>query len=198
MFRELIRAVFTAGLPVFVTAFALFSWALKSNHLGSASSLKEMEKELKRQSKEKSAQKKRNKGKNLGSSSAETAVPAPGMKRKTDIFHNKWLAFGGGFYGLVGLLTYAVVELGELRDFFVQFESFASLLSQMGFDMLINLIIDAVMNFVVAIAWPAYWLSEIHGEYIWVWFIVAYAAYWTGAKLALQRANTPARGDDNS
>ena len=189
MFRELMRAVFTAGLPVFITTYALVSWALKSDHLGRASSLKEMKKELKRHSKKKADEKARNKSKHQKVVIAQTNSTTQTGNRKTDVFHNKWLAFGGGFYGVVGLLTYAIVELAELRDFVIGFDSFSSLISQLGFDMLINLFIDAVMNFVVAIAWPAYWLAEIRGQYVWAWLLVAYAAYWAGANLAMQRAN---------
>jgi hypothetical protein len=90
--------------------------------------------------------------------------------------HAKWLKFGGGFYGVVGLLTYAVVELKELRDFFLGFESLSALLAQFGFNMLIGLFIEAVKNFVVAIAWPVYWLSDIRSNHVWAWFVVAYAA----------------------
>ncbi len=100
--------------------------------------------------------------------------------------HNKWLAFGGGFYGVVGLLTYARVELGEIRDFVQQFEGIRALISEVSLDMFIDLFIDSIMNFVVAIAWPAYWISEIRGGPIWIWFAVAYGGYWAGTRLALQ------------
>jgi hypothetical protein len=79
------------------------------------------------------------------------------------------------------------VELGDLRDFLLGFESVWALISRFGLDMLVELLVNALRNFVVAIAWPAYWLSDIHSDYIWLWFAVAYAAYWGGARLALQR-----------
>jgi hypothetical protein len=101
--------------------------------------------------------------------------------------HGKWLAFGGGFYGVVGLLTYGVVELGELRDFFLGFESLGALIAQFGFDMLVGIFVNAAKNFVIAIAWPVYWLSDIRSNHVWIWFVVAYAAYWAGARLALRR-----------
>jgi hypothetical protein len=101
--------------------------------------------------------------------------------------HNKWLRFGGGFYGVVGLLTYAVVELGEIRDFFTQFDGLASLISDISVDLFIGLFIDSIKNFVVAIAWPIYWLSDIRSDHIWIWFVVAYLSYWAGSRYALHK-----------
>ncbi len=163
MIRELIIAIIKAGIPVALASYAVVWWALKNDHLGPVLSLKDLEKEVKRQKKDKES------------------------KSNGDLIHNKWLAFGGGFYGLVGLMTYVVVELREIRDFFMGFESFSALLSALSLDLFIDLLIDALTNFIVAIAWPMYWMSDIAGEYIWIWFAVAYGGYWAGAKYAIHR-----------
>jgi hypothetical protein len=163
MIRELIIAILKAGIPVAIASYVLVWWGLKKDHLGTVLSLKDLEKEVKRQKKDKE------------------------NKAKGDLVHNKWLAFGGGFYGLVGLLTYVVVELGEIRDFFMQFESIGALISALSIDLVFSLFIDAVTNFIVAIAWPVYWMSDIAGEYIWIWLGVAYGGYLAGAKYALHR-----------
>lgn len=117
---------------------------------------------------------------------AELLHPGGRPNRKLNPVLNKWLSFGGGFYGLVGLMTYAVVELGEIVDFLRGFESIAGFFQNIGIDMLIRLFIEGLMNFIVAIAWPIYWLDMISGQYIWVWFLVAYGGYWLGARLALR------------
>jgi hypothetical protein len=185
MLRELLRASIMAGIPVALASYFLFSWALRRRQLGTMTSLKEVEQEIKRQSKEQSRLRKERKRAGVGSMLAEGAHLS--RASQLDLVHNKWLAFGGGFYGVVGLLTYVVVELGDLRDFLLGFESVWALISRFGLDMLVELLVNALRNFVVAIAWPAYWLSDIHSDYIWLWFAVAYAAYWGGARLALQR-----------
>ena len=213
MLLELLGAMLIAGLPVAAASYGLVWWSLRQGYIGSANSLKELERGFKHRSKEISAAKKSekknrksarksarksgqsigkmSKAKSLGlalaSAKEQARQPGPSV---LNTFHGKWLAFGGGFYGVVGLLTYGVVELGELRDFFLGFESLSALLAHFGLDMLIGIFVGAVTNFVVAIAWPVYWLSDIHSDYIWVWFMVAYAAYWAGAKLALQRFAT--------
>lgn len=164
MFQEIFIALFKAGLPVGIASYALVWWALRNNYLDGVDDISSMESEVKRLSKDKES------------------------KPKGDLVHNKWLAFGGGFYGVVGVLTYAVVELGEIRDFLVQFSGIGDLLSSLSIGLFIGLIVDAFANFIVAIAWPIYWLSDIRSDYIWIWFPVAYLGYWTGARLALQHA----------
>jgi hypothetical protein len=79
------------------------------------------------------------------------------------------------------------VELGDLRDFLLGFESVWALISRFGLQTLVDLLVNALSNFVVAIAWPVYWLSELHSSNIWLWFVAAYAGYWGGARLALHR-----------
>lgn len=176
MFHELLIAILKAGLPVGLASYGLAWWAIKKNYLGEINTFKDLEAGIKKHKKDKKKHKKDKKDKKNG----EQSKPAG------DLLHNKWLAFGGGFYGVVGLLTYARVELGEIRDFVQQFEGFWALISGVSLDMFIDLFIDGIMNFVVAIAWPAYWISEIHSDRIWIWFAVAYGAYWAGARLALQ------------
>jgi hypothetical protein len=185
MVSELLRALFMAGLPVFTATYLLVAWALRHRKLGAVTSLRTMHRELKRQSKEEKKEKKQAKKSGATPVRAEGAhLSLPTLRQGA---HAKWLAYGGGFYGVVGLLTWAVVELRDLWSFFTGFESLAALLQNFGLNTLINLLIGAVTNFVEAIAWPAYWLSSIHSDYIWLWFLAAYGAYWAAARFALQR-----------
>lgn len=190
MLLEILRAIAVAGLPVGLATYALVWWSLRQGYIDPAITVKEVEQRFKRISKERSAarkdRKRRRSDRDAERSPTPQALAALGQPGMNPV-HAKWLKFGGGFYGVVGLLTYAVVELKELRDFFMGFESLSTLFAQFGLDMLIGLLIEAVRNFVVAIAWPVYWLSEIRSNYIWAWIIVAYGAYWAGAKLALRR-----------
>lgn len=164
MLHELISALFKAGLPIAAASYGLVWWALRNNYLEPPGSVGDMEKETKRLAKDK-----------------ET-------KKNGDLVHNKWMAFGGGFYGVVGVLTYLFVELGEIRDFFAQFGGFSDLFSRLSLDLLVRLFIDSIMNFVVAIAWPVYWIGDFAGKYIWLWLVVAYSSYWAGARMALHVA----------
>ena len=82
MLTALILALLKAGLPVGLASYALVWWSLRNDYFESVASLKDVKKEVKRLSKDKEG------------------------KKNRDPVHNKWLAFGGGFYGVVGLLTY--------------------------------------------------------------------------------------------
>lgn len=187
MILEFLRALLLAGLPVGAASFFLFTWALRHRAPGTTISLKAVQSELKAESKERAKLKKSQK-RNVAARLAEGAHFS--RDAQLDLIHTRWLRFGGGFYGVVALITYAVVELGDLWAFAMRFESFWMLLANFGLDTLIGLLVNALQNFIVAIAWPAWWLSNISSQYVWFWFVAAYAGYWAGARLALQRYAT--------
>lgn len=181
---ELIRALFYAGVPIAATSYLLAWWAVRQGYLGDVSGMQDYEKGIKRLKKLRSQQGKQKNGKKPAVESGPEC--ADSAARPITPVHSKWLAFGGGFYGVVALLTYVVVEAAELYDFFSRFESLSAFLSQLGLGTLITLLLDALINFIIAIAWPVYWLSQIHSQYIWLWLLSAYGAYWLGARLALK------------
>jgi uncharacterized membrane protein YqjE len=189
MVRELFRALFMAGIPVAVTSYLLIWWALKNQYLQGAANLKDLELHFKGVSKARSRKKKEEKRQRKEGGGVVKAEPGQQEEHKMNPVHNKWLSFGGGFYGVVGLLTYAVVELGEIRDFITQLDGFSSLISDITLELFIGFFINSITNFVVAIAWPVYWLSDIPSDYIWMWFVAAYVGYWAGTRFALHRAN---------
>lgn len=185
MLYEFFRALLLAAAPVGLTSYLLFSWALRRRPQGSVTSLKALERQLKQLKKERAKQKKENK-RDLAAVLAERAHFS--RDAQLDLIHNKWLTFGGGFYGVAGLLTYAVVEFKDLWNFFIGFESVWVLLAHFSFDTLVGLLVEALRNFIVAIAWPVYWMSDIRSDHIWLWFVLAWLGYWAGARLAMRRA----------
>ncbi len=178
MFTEFFRALFTAGIPIALSSFLLVWWALKNNYLDAVKDVEGLEKEVKRLSK---SNRKKKAEKDHDPADAENF-------KKISLAHKKWFSFGGGFYGVIALVTYIVVELLEIRDFIANFGGLAALIANITLDLFIDLIIDSFMNFVLAIAWPMYWLNEIDGQYIWIWFAVAYLGYWSGIRFALHQA----------
>lgn len=172
MISEFFIALVKAGLPVGLASYGLVWWALRNDYLSREGDIKSFEKEARKRRKDKS------------------------LKKEGDTLHRKWLAFGGGFYGVVGLLTYALVELQEIRDFVAQLGGLVELIRNISIDLFIRLFIDALKNFIVAIAWPAYWLGEIRSNHIWIWFIAAYGGYWAGTRLALRQTISEAGSAD--
>ena len=192
MLMEVLRALLLAGMPVGLVTAALVWWSLSRGYIGSARSVGDVERAMKRLDKDrkqerKAERKQRKAARKEPGALAEGLSIGPGRSRLNPV-HNKWLAFGGGFYGVVALITYAVIELGDLRDFFAGFESLAELLGSLGLSMLVGLFVEALVNFIRAIAWPVYWLSDIRTPYPWIWLLAAYLGYWAGARLALARA----------
>lgn len=163
MIIEIFTAVLKAGIPVGIGAYLLVWWALRNGYLNETGSLSDIEKEVKKMAKDKES------------------------KLKSDPVHKKWLSMGGGFYGVVAVLTWLFVELREILDFITSFDGISGLVENFSVSMLVNLFIEAIKNSFLALAWPVYWLSDIPGEYIWAWFMIAYAGYWAGSKLALRQ-----------
>ena len=163
MLAELFIALFKAALPVGIAAYLLVWWALRREYLGEVQTLKDVEREVKRLAKDKES------------------------KKNGDPVHRKWLALGGGFYGVVALLTLVHIELNEILDFFAGFEGLANLGQYISVGALVGLLIETLMNTFWSLAWPVYWLSDVRTDYVWLWFAAAYGGYWVGSEIAMRR-----------
>ncbi len=178
---DLFRAVTMALLPMFILSFALVWWALHRGRLQGAS-VSELQRSI--EALGKSRKKKKKQAGDSGDGEDEASGLADAVDpEKLDPVLGKWFAFGGGFYGLVALYTWLLIEwddvanfLGGLGDIVMRFD-IGSLIS-----LAINLLIESIMNFVAAIAWPAYWLGEANNP--WLWIALAYAGYWLGIETA--------------
>lgn len=178
MIGELFRALLMAAVPVGAFTYLLIWWGLRSGYFQHTTKLKLLEDEVSRQAKARSKKKKKDK-------TGEPVQHEPGPK--FDPVHNKWLAFGGGFYGTVALMTFGVIEAGEIFGFFADLRANLGRLAELSIGLLVEVFIDQLKNFVSALAWPWYWMNEIRTGDIWLWFLAAYAGYWLGARAALIR-----------
>ena len=146
-----------AGLPIAALSFAMVWYALWRGMLAEQKTVSDIRKSfqtLKKSNKEE--------------------------KQRLNPVHEKWFKFGGGFYGIVALYTWLRIEWDDVVAFLGQIDD---LVLRLELGVLIELFINSIMNFVTAIAWPAYWLSIVGGN-MWVWFFVAYGGYVGGIKLA--------------
>jgi len=182
-----------SSLPIGVTSFALVWWALRQGYLGDAESMQQYEQQRKAADKLRKEEKKQRKlkaklnkkhglHKSQVTESASAAADEPQKSKKFDPLHSKWMQFGGGFYGVVAVFTYLLIELAEVRDFVA---NFADLFRGGLIGMVVNFFIESLRNFIAAIAWPAYWLGRISGD-PWMWVLGAYGGYWLGSKLAFR------------
>jgi len=174
---ELFWAIFLVGVPIAVFTLALVWWALKGGHLKESLDTVALRLELKAMSK-KNKKNKKSKGE-----SQSTQHP----------LQKKWAMFGGGFYGIVAFFTYIVVEVREIITMIINFGGFIDFLKQLDLSLVINMLIEALTNFITAMIWPMYWLRQIDTDHTWIWFVVAYAGYWAGlraAQILIQRKSS--------
>lgn len=106
-----------------------------------------------------------------------------------NLLMSKWVAFGGGFYGVMAVLTYIIVEFFEVVDFLTSESSIIETISSLSVRDFVDLFINSIMNFVTAITWPVYWMKNTEGYATWVWFLVVYLAYTCGQFLAKNMTN---------
>lgn len=106
-----------------------------------------------------------------------------------NIVMSKWVAFGGGFYGVMAVLTYVVVEFKEVVDLLTSEASLMATIAELGVSDLVSFFINSLMNFVTAITWPIYWMNKVEGYSVWVWCLIVYGGYVTGQFLAKNTVN---------
>lgn len=164
-FSIILWALVTATLPLFILSFALISWVLHRGRL-QGETVRELQGNIE---------------------ALRLAQKDKNTRVKIDPATHRWFRFGGGFYGLVALYTWLVVEWGEVLSFLGGLGDIILNLDPGALiGLLIKFFIESIMNFVVAISWPAYWLREAHDP--WLLFLAAYAGYWLGLQAA-QRAS---------
>jgi hypothetical protein len=172
---EVFWAIVMVGVPIAAFTLAIIWWALQHGHLQETLDTGALRGEIK-------AMSKKNKAK----------------KGRSDLhpIQKKWAKFGGGFYGIVAFFTYIVVEVYEIITVISGFGGFIDFLRALDIGVIIGMLVDALMNFITAMVWPFYWMQRIETDQTWVWFVVAYAGYWLGLRLAqhFYRRRSVARG----
>jgi len=171
MIIEAIWAVVLVGVPITSFTLAIVWWGLRNGHFKEINDHKELGRELKKMAKGKTKSENENSENN-----------------KPDLIQKKWSKFGGGFYGIVAFFTYLVVEIREIVDMILNIGGLWEFLKQFDIDVIVQLFISAITNFVTAMVWPVYWMKRIDTNQVWMFFVAAYGGYVLGLKLA-QRLN---------
>ena len=164
MVVEAIWAVVLVGLPITFFTLAIAWWGIRNGHFTEINDRKELGRQMKKMSKGKIDPK----------------------NDDRDLIQKKWAKFGGGFYGVVAFFTYLVVEIGEIADLIMNIGGLWEFIKQLDVGVIIELLVNAFINFVTAMAWPLYWMNRIDTNQVWMFFLAAYAGYVLGLKLAQQ------------
>lgn len=160
MIWGMFNALFLFTVPLAVCTYLLIGLLLKRGYLGAFESRKDLGSQLK-------ASKKAHK-----------------KEIKKNYFLGKWLEFGGGFYGLTALYTYAWIEVGEVIQFIFKMLNPANWSFDIGIDLLVGLIINAITNLIDAFLWFWYWSTADTPLNIFIYVALAYLAYMAGSHYA--------------
>jgi hypothetical protein len=161
---DVLQAILFVGIPVGVFSFLMIYFSYQKGYLSTDFELKD-------------AFKKNN---NTGSSLSRK------HKKKLLFLHSKWVTFGGGFYGLIALLTFLIIELTQVVNFLFSITGWQDIVALFSFDTLIAMIIDSITNMVQAIIWFTYWSEKFDTENFIIWIFIAYISYRFSEKYAMR------------
>lgn len=94
------------------------------------------------------------------------------------------MTFGGGFYGLVALLTFVVIELTQITQFWLGVESWGDITALFSISAIVAMFVDSIVNMIKAAVWFSYWPDVLSSKNFLVCILMAYIGYRIGAKLA--------------
>ena len=160
MVVELVQATAILGLPVAGLSWLLFKRLYSTGRLDRSADQKSIRSGLK---------------------SIKKAAKDPASRDK-DFFQNRWMKFGGGFYGVVGLWTFFAIEISDFLSFAWNFPGFAKLLENGLISLVVNALVNQLMNFVSALIWFSYWSGAERNLLVWV--AIAYLGYLLGISIA--------------
>lgn len=106
---------------------------------------------------------------------------------KMNILHSKWLTFGGGFYGLLALVTFIYIEFKQIFEFWIAATGLQYFIDFLTIGNIIGMFVDSILNMLKAIVWFSYWPREIEMDNPLFWLLMAYAGYKLGSSQAHKR-----------
>lgn len=162
MLLDIAEVILKLGLPVAALSYLLLRWAFDAGHLTPEAGREEYRAQMR----------------------AVRRSVRKGDKRQVNFLQRKWLKFGGGFYGVAALWTYAVVEIREVIAFIGGYEGLDKFLDADFGELLINFVINSLTNFIVAVTWMVYWSNGPGRPDIVLWMVVAIAGFAIGRSLA--------------
>ncbi|PCH60845.1 MAG: hypothetical protein COC19_05400 [SAR86 cluster bacterium] len=157
---SILRALFVLALPVAVISWFLFNSLYSKGEIDRDLGLKAVRVNLKKLKQVYKEDKSANK----------------------DYIFRRWMSFGGGFYGVAGMWTFAKIEVLELLSFIFLFPGFAKLFENGVIRLIVDLAINQFANFIAALLWFSHWPRDSESTLVWV--LIAYLGYLLGMHLA--------------
>jgi hypothetical protein len=159
---EAFEALIIVGIPVFSFSFLMVYFSYKKGYLSTEVSIK-------------------NAFKNDDKSSSKLSKA---NKKNLQFFHSKWVTFGGGFYGLIAVLTFIIIELLQIINFWLSVTSLKDVTDLFSISSFVSMIVDSFINMITAAIWFTYWPNKLPSSLFIMWVLIAYIGYRIGAKHA--------------
>ena len=188
---ELIRAALLGAAPVAFFTFLILQWSITSGRLSRFDDEKDLQRQYKARSRAaKASRKARKAGRDAAAAQPDYDQPLFHKRAVGDIFHNKVMFFGSGFYGTMAVLTYILIEILEIWTFLVGMLSPTTWIDKIGLDLVIDFFVNSLTNLVAAFVWFATLPEYINIDNGFIWLAAAYLGYLGGLRL------TTTRGDE--
>ena len=159
LISEAFEAIFIAGLPVFLFSFFMVYFSYKKSYLSSDVPIKNA----------------------FNNNSSQLSKE---NKKNLLFIHSKWVTFGGGFYGLIAVLTFLIIEVSQVLNFWINVTSWKNVADLFSISSLISMFVDSLINMVTAAIWFTYWPNKLQSSHFILWVIIAYFCYRMGAEHA--------------
>lgn len=166
-FIDLFLACLLLGLPLAAFSWLVFAWLFANSEVDRKADDKTLKASLKKLRKKMAKRK--------------------GARSKAELVYDKWTWFGGGFYGLAGVWTFAVIEIRQFFSFVADFGSWGQLLDNGFVGFVISFLINQLANVLQGLLWFTYWPAES----TLLWVLVAWLGYWVGIELARRSVVLP-------
>lgn len=105
-------------------------------------------------------------------------------------FLDKWMDFGGGYYGTVAFVELVFIELGQFKNFIVNFPGVSTFVDSLGIDFLVAFFVEQMMNFVAAIIWPTDYIAKFSILHVAIFIGVTWLLYEQARKFALRQVRS--------
>ncbi|WP_414828865.1 hypothetical protein [Alteromonas sp. H39] len=104
----------------------------------------------------------------------------------------KWLAFGGGYYGIIAFVRLLIIEFKQLQDLVNNWKGFEAFAGGVDLNSIIGLIVSVFsaqfQTFAAAISWPAHYISTFTVSQCAAFIIATYLLYKGAQNLAWVRS----------
>lgn len=168
MNQDIVDAVLLAGIPLLIISFMLFAWGYKTNKIAPEEETPDQ----------------------VESDPDDLTKKITEEPKTGNFIFDKWFQFGGGYYGVMCMITFLHLELGELIELGTQLYNATGLgsLIQLLIQSAIQLFLESILNLINAFLWWNHWANilPIPAGRGFTWLICSYVGYSVGQFLAVK------------